>query len=61
MGRARVEPLAEVFNLTDRRNVLSRNATFGAGPYPMNPLLAFNQVTGVGESRSLQAGVRIKF
>jgi len=61
VGRVHIEPLAEVFNLTNRRNALSRNATFGAGPYPTNPLPSFNQVTSVGESRSLQLGARVKF
>jgi hypothetical protein len=61
VGRARIEGLVEAFNLTNRRNVLSRNATFGSGAYPTNPLPSFDQVTSVGESRSLQLGARVKF
>ena len=59
VGRARIEGLTEAFNLTNRRNVLTRNATFGSGSYPTNPLASFNQATGVGDSRSVQLGVRI--
>ena len=44
-----------------RRNVLTRNATFGAGTYPSNPLASFNQPTAVGDPRSVQLGVRVRF
>src|SRR5262249_3208546 len=47
-GRARLEALAEVFNLTDRENVVALNGNFGAGAYPTNPSRTFGQVTAVG-------------
>jgi hypothetical protein len=61
VSRVRIEALAEAFNLTNRRNALTRNATFGAGAYPSAPLPSFNQITAVGESRSIQLGVRVRF
>ena len=61
VGRVRIEGLVEAFNVTNRRNVLTRNTTFGTGTYPTNPLPAFNQITSVGESRSIQLGARVKF
>jgi hypothetical protein len=57
----RLEGLVEVFNLTNRVNILTRNTTFGAGAYPPNPLPAFNQTTAVGDPRSAQVGVRLTF
>ena len=59
--RLQVEGVAEVFNLTNRRNPLTRNTNFGAGSYPDNPLPSFNQLTAVGDPRSAQFAVRIKF
>ena len=61
VGRVRIEGLIEAFNLTNRRNVLTRNVTFGSGSYPTNPVASFNQVTSVGDSRSVQLGARVKF
>ena len=60
-GRWQFELLAEGFNLTDRANVVTRNANFGAGAYPANPSLTYNQITAVGEARSFQFGARIRF
>jgi len=60
-SRFQLEAIAEAFNLTNRVNVLTRNATFGAGAYPSNPSATFRQVTGVAEPRSFQFGVRLKF
>jgi outer membrane receptor for Fe3+-dicitrate len=60
-GRLQAEALAEVFNLTNHRNVLTRNTNFGAGAYPAAPLPAFNQVTALGEPRSIQLGARLRF
>jgi hypothetical protein len=60
-GGARFEGLVEAFNLTDRVNPITRNATFGTGSYPSNPLPSFNMVTAVGDPRSLQFGARITF
>jgi outer membrane receptor protein involved in Fe transport len=60
-GRWQFEVLAEGFNLTDRANVVTRNANFGAGAYPDSPALTFNQITAVGEPRSFQFGARVRF
>jgi hypothetical protein len=60
-GRVELEALAEAFNLTNRRNDLTRNANFGPGAFPTNPSPTFGQVTSVGEPRSLQFAVRVRF
>jgi hypothetical protein len=60
-GRVRLEGLAEVFNLTNRTNNLTRNTNFGAGAYPTNPLPTFNQITAVGDPRAWQFAVRARF
>jgi len=59
--RWQVELMAEGFNLTDRANVVTRNANFGAGSYPDSPSATFNQITAVGEPRSFQLGARVRF
>lgn len=60
-GRARVEGLIEAFNLLNRRNNLARTTVFGAGAYPTAPASNFGTVTVVGEPRSLQFGLRVKY
>jgi hypothetical protein len=60
-GRVRLEALVEGFNLTNRTNILTRNTNFGSGAYPTNPSLTFGQITSVGEPRSFQFGLRLKF
>ena len=60
-GRLRVEGLAEVFNLTNRINNLTRNTNFGSGAYPANPLPTFNQITAVGDPRTWQFAIRARF
>jgi Carboxypeptidase regulatory-like domain len=60
-GRVRAEGLAEVFNLTNRVNNLTRNANFGPGAYPTNPSPSFGQITSVGEPRTWQLGLRVSF
>ncbi len=60
-GRVDLEALIEAFNLTDRVNVVTRNMNFGAGAYPADPAATFNQITAVGEPRSLQFGIRLAF
>jgi hypothetical protein len=60
-GRARIDALAEVFNLTNRENVVAMNGNFGSGAYPTNPSPTFGQVTAVGEPRSFQLGLRFSF
>jgi hypothetical protein len=60
-GGASVEGLVEAFNLTNRANAVTRNATFGAGSYPSSPVSAFDTVTAVGDPRTLQLGLRLSF
>jgi len=60
-GRAKVEVLAEIFNLTNRENVVALNGNFGAGAYPTNPSPTFRQITAVGDPRSAQFGLRFTF
>jgi hypothetical protein len=62
IGRnVKLEGLAEGFNLTNRVNVVTLNSNFGAGTYPANPSSSFGQVTAVGEPRSFQFGLRVRF
>jgi len=57
----RLEALAEVFNLTNRTNNLTRNGNFGSGAYPTNPSPTFNQITAVGDPRTWQFALRFRF
>jgi hypothetical protein len=59
--RVRLEGLVEGFNLTNRMNVVTLNGNFGAGAYPASPSSSFGQVLGVGEPRSAQFGIRLRF
>src|SRR5262249_33795929 len=59
--RVRVEGLAEGFNLTNRTNIVAINGNFGAGPYPSTPAGTFGQLLGVGEPRSAQFALRVRF
>lgn len=60
-SRLRLEALIEGFNVTNRRNVVARNANFGVGAYPANPSPGFGRVLAVGEPRSAQFGLRVRF
>ncbi|MGD9904854.1 MAG: TonB-dependent receptor [Vicinamibacterales bacterium] len=60
-GGVTVEALAEVFNLTDTVNEIARNTNFGSGAYPTSPSASFNQVTAVGDPRTWQLALRLKF
>ncbi len=60
-GTVRFEGLVEAFNVTNRVNNLTRNETFGPGAYPTNPVSTFNQITAVGDPRTLQFGLRLSF
>jgi hypothetical protein len=60
-NRTRVEAMLEGFNVTNRTNNLTRNATFGTGSYPSNPVASFNTITAVGDPRTLQFGLRFSF
>ena len=57
----KLEGLVEAFNLTNRANAITRNTTFGSGAYPTNPVSTFNQITAVGDPRTVQFGVRVTF
>jgi outer membrane receptor for Fe3+-dicitrate len=59
--RVRLEGLVEVFNLTNRMNVVTVNGNFGAGAYPSSPSSNFGQATAVGDPRSAQFGIRLRF
>ena len=59
--RFHVQTLVEAFNLLNHRNNLTKNGTFGAGPYPAVSSASFGQVTAVNDSRILQLAVRISF
>jgi hypothetical protein len=59
--RARIEAIAEGFNLTNRTNVVAINGNFGAGAYPTTPSATFGQVTAVGDPRAFQLGIRLRF
>ena len=60
-GSRTLEGAIEVFNLTNRKNALTRNTNFGPGSYPSNPLPTFGQVTAVGDPRTVQLSVRFRF
>ena len=60
-GRASLDAMVEVFNLTNRENVVTLNGNFGAGAYPTNPSSTFGQVTAVSDPRAVQFGLRLKF
>jgi hypothetical protein len=59
--RLRFQALAEVFNLTNRVNVVTMNGNFGAGAYPTSPSPTFGQITAVGDPRVAQLGMRVSF
>ncbi len=60
-GSASIEALAEVFNLTNTVNETARNTNFGAGAYPTSPSPNYDQVTAVGDPRSWQLALRLRF
>lgn len=60
-GSVKLEGLVEAFNLTNHTNNVSRNGNFGSGEYPTNPSATFGQVTAVGDPRSVQFGLRLRF
>ena len=60
-ARVRLEGLVEGFNLTNRVNVVTLNGNFGSGTYPTNPSSTFGQTTAVGDPRTFQLGLRVKF
>jgi hypothetical protein len=60
-GETRLEAMAEAFNLTNAVNEVARNTTFGTRAYPTEPLPSYDQVTAVGDPRSWQFGLRLRF
>ncbi|HTV03657.1 MAG TPA: TonB-dependent receptor, partial [Luteitalea sp.] len=60
-GSVRAEAAVEVFNVTNVVNEIARNTTFGNGAYPGSPAATFGQVTAVGEPRSAQIALRLRF
>jgi hypothetical protein len=60
-GRVNAEALVEAFNLTNRRNAITRNGNFGPGAYPDAPSASFGQILAVSDPRSVQLGVRVRF
>ncbi len=57
----RLEAIAEVFNLTNAVNETVFNTNFGTGAYPDDPRPTFGQATAVGQPRSMQFAVRLRF
>ena len=57
----RAEVALELFNATDAVNEIARNTTFGSGSYPTSPSASFGTVTAVGEPRSAQLSIRLRF
>jgi outer membrane receptor protein involved in Fe transport len=60
-GRTRLEGLIEAFNVFNQRNDLARVTVFGTGAYPTSPALNYGAVTVVGDPRSLQFGLRLRY
>ena len=60
-GPVELEGAIEAFNLTNRKNAITRNTSFGPGAYPANPVADFGTVTAAGDPRTLQLAVRLSF
>ena len=60
-SKTKIEAIVEAFNVFDRRNDIARISVFGSGAYPAAPAANFGQVTVVGEPRSLQFGLRVRY
>lgn len=58
---AQLEAIVEVFNLTNAVNETVFNTNFGTGAYPDDPLPTFGRATAVGQPRSAQLAVRLRF
>ena len=59
--RVRIEAFVEAFNITNHVNVAAINGNFGADAYPANPSPSFGAPTAVGDPRSFQLAVRVRF
>ena len=60
-GDVELEGALEAFNVTGRRNAIGRNTNFGPGAYPANPVVAFGDVTAVGDPTTMQLALRLRF
>ena len=60
-GNLRAEGMIEAFNLTNQRNDLTRIGNFGSSAYPSSAASTFNQITAVGDPRTLQFAIRARF
>jgi Carboxypeptidase regulatory-like domain/TonB dependent receptor-like, beta-barrel len=56
-----IEALAESFNALNHVNGVTRNGVFGTGAFPFAPAASFGQVTAVGDARSGQLALRLRF
>ena len=59
--KVRLEGSAESFNLSNHRNDMIPNGTWGTGPYPQSPITTFGKATAVGDPRSVQLAARLSF
>ncbi len=59
--RLNLEAMAESFNALNHRNDMVPNGTFGSGVYPSAPSAAFGQATAVGDPRTEQLALRLRF
>ena len=60
-GGIRIEGLVEAFNLTNRVNPITRNTTLRCGIVSVESVVVVQQVTAVGDPRTLQFGIRVSF
>ena len=60
-GPVEIEAAVEMFNITNHVNVITRNTNFGPGAFPENPAPTFGQATAVGDPRTVQFSVRMRF
>jgi hypothetical protein len=59
--RVRLQAIAEAFNLLNHVNGVTLNGTFGTGAFPSNPSPTYQQITAVGDPRTLQFALRFSF
>jgi hypothetical protein len=60
-GRASVDGIFEIFNLTNRTNYTDVNNIFGTGAYPASPVPTFGQFTQAGPPRQMQLAFKVNF
>jgi hypothetical protein len=60
-GPVELEGAVEMFNITNRSNVITRNTNFGPGEYPGSPAPRFGEPTAVGDPRTVQLSLRLRF